>query len=122
MLLLVSSAPAPQTFAFQGAYIPDLWTCPTYVPAVGVFGLTAFGIALPEGALVSYHWAASASTEFLIQPCSGNDSAYAENGTSGSGTFIAQGGIYVFGDGCPGPGPCPNVDVWGYFVGPEVEV
>ncbi len=97
--------PVPQTFTMHGAAIYDLQTsCP--------------GIDTTRGTTVNFHWTAGGPTYFFVVSCSTNQVAYQANGAQGSGVLVSVGGVYEFGSGCPGPGPCYPADVAGTYTGP----
>lgn len=102
--LVLALVPIPHAFSIQGAVIPDLYTCT--------------GLGPTQGTTVNFHWSAGGWTYFYVVGCSANQVVYQANGTQGSGAFVATGGTYDFGSGCPGPGPCYPADVSGTYTGP----
>lgn len=104
-LLVLTLVPIPQTFSMHGAAVYDLET-------------TCTGIDTTRGTNVNFHWSASGWTYFSVGSCSSNQLVYEANGTQGSGSFIANGGVYEFGSDCPGSGPCYPADMAGTFTGP----
>ncbi len=82
--------PIPHTFSAQGITVGDA----TFLPC--------FSIHFPKGAIVTFHWTAPSSTNLGIYTCApgSEQSVYQASGTSGSGTFTADGGQYAFGQGC----------------------
>jgi len=115
VLAFLLFVPVPQVFVFQGAVLPDLWTCPTALPSSGLG--SAYGILTTKGTSVTYHWSAPSPVTFAVVSCEPNGPQYGENGTGGSGTFVSPGGIFAFGVGCA-VGPCVGADVWGTYTGP----
>jgi len=100
--------PISQSFTMTNAAIYDL-------------ELTCGGIDPIAGTVVTFHWSAPSAIEFIVLSCSAN-SYISQEGSSGSGSFVATGGLYQFGEACPGPGPCPTATVSGSYVGPILPV
>ncbi len=108
-LLALMLVPVPQQFSLRGAAIYDLQlSCP--------------GVDTARGATVSFHWSAASSTNFFVVSCSLNQVVYTGNGSQGSGSFVSAGGVYEFGSGCPGPGPCYPADVSGRYTEPLLQL
>jgi hypothetical protein len=104
-LVALILVPVPQTFMMHEVAIYDLQT-------------TCRGIATTRGTTVSFHWTAGGPTDFFVPSCSANRLAYQANGTQGVEQFVSIGGVYEFGSGCPGPGPCYPAIVAGTYTGP----
>lgn len=102
------SIPVPQTFSLQGVTVGDL----TLIPCSNIHP--------SQGTVVSFHWSAPSPTNFGVYACteSSNVAIYTGNGTSGSGTFTANGGLYAFGQGCNVLLCGPNANVTGSYTGP----
>jgi hypothetical protein len=76
------------------------------------------GITPAAGTTVHFHWWSPNSTGFGVVSCGdSNWNPIIQNGTSGSGSFVALGGTYEFGSLCP-EGTCWAANVTGSFVGP----
>jgi hypothetical protein len=102
--------PVPQHFTMHGAAIYD----PNTSCAVGYSNT----IDTTIGTSVNFHWSAPSWITFFAVKCNSiYDVPYVGNGSSGSGTFISEGGVYQFGASCP-EGACVAADVSGSYTGP----
>jgi hypothetical protein len=102
--------PVPQHFVMRGAAIYD----PNTSCAVGYPDT----IDTTPGTIVNFRWSAPSSIIFFVQQCGSlSPGPFEGNGTSGSGSFLAIGGVYQFGASCP-EGPCVAADVSGSYTGP----
>ena len=112
--LVLVLVPVPQHFTMHGAAIYD----PNTSCAVGYSNT----IDTTIGTSVNFHWSAPSSITFFAVKCSSTyDVPYVGNGTSGSGTFISDGGVYQFGASCP-EGSCVAADVSGSYTGPILQL
>lgn len=99
-----------------------LFTVPVYHPfnlreaAIYDFNPCA-GIDPTKGTLVRFVWSAPSHVFFVVVDCKANSVIYSAKGTSGSDSFVAQGGTYEFGATCP-VGPCVEANVSGTYSGP----
>jgi hypothetical protein len=104
-LMFLTLFPIPQAFTLDNAAIYDLQTaCP--------------GIDTVAGTAVHFHWSTAAPVIFFVVSCSAQQVPYEGNGTSGSGTFVSEGGVYEFGSSCAGPYICYPARVEGTYSGP----
>lgn len=102
------------TFSLEGGSVGDLER-----PTCDI-------LRFPAGATVYFHWSAHATTTLGVETCSDSSqmgfsgqTVYSGSGTSGSGSFTANGGLYWFGHGCPvecGPPAYVNGTYWGPLV------
>jgi hypothetical protein len=108
-LLALMLVPVSQQFSLRGVAIYDLqFSCP--------------GIDTTRGTTVYFHWSAASPTSFFVVSCSLNQVVYSGNGSQGWGSFVSAGGVYEFGSGCPGPGPCYPADVSGSYTEPLLQL
>ena len=102
--------------------IVALFTVPVYHPfnlrEAAIYDLSACaGIDPMKGTTVRFSWSAPSHVFFVVVDCKANSIVYSANGTSGSDSFVAQGGTYEFGATCP-VGPCVEANVSGTYTGP----
>ena len=97
--------PIPQHLSMHEVAVRDLATSCT-------------GIETTKGTSVGFHWSAPVSISFGAWSCAANQLVYWGNGTSGSDTFVSQGGTYEFGTICPPTSPCWPANVSGTYTGP----
>jgi hypothetical protein len=78
-----------------------------------------WGIEISRGP-VTFHWTTAKPAFFHAVSCAGNSLDYAvSNGSSGSDSFVSDGGFYEFGSACGTPvGPCYPANVTGTHTGP----
>ncbi len=76
------------------------------------------GIETLKGTTVSYHWWAPSNSSFGVWDCAANHIVARQNGTSGSGSFVAQGGAYEFGAPCIFVSMCVPINVSVNYTAP----
>jgi hypothetical protein len=103
--LVLVIVPVPQHFVMHEVAVYDLET-------------TCSGILTTKGTTVSFQWSAPTYISFGAWSCSANSIVYWGNGTSGSDSFVSQGGVYSFGTICSPTGPCWAANVSGSYTGP----
>jgi len=121
-VLGLTVVPSPQYFAYNQR-----------VGMIGGLGgvFECGGIQPTTGTRVYFDWSAPENITFDAWGCTGHRTSdgyslnifqvYQGNGTAGSASFVAQGGIYFFGTLCTAigvpPPPCIASNVSGFYLG-----
>lgn len=81
------------------------------------------GIDAVKGTTVTFHWWAASNITFGAWSCSTRWAIYLETGTSGSSSFLSQGGVYEFASACPPwASDCIGANVTGNYTRPLLEI
>jgi hypothetical protein len=107
--LFVLVLPFPHSFSITDSYRGDLYS-------------RCSGIDTTKGDAVSFSWTTSNRTTFGVWSCTSSSIFYWANGTSGSGAFVSDGGVYGFGSLCGVFGDCWPANVTGEVSYPILRV
>ncbi len=105
--LVLFVMPVSHGFSVRAAYLGPLDRCPSFL-----------SVSVPAGETVAYRWSAPSDVSFAIWDCATGERSVEQNGTSGSGSFVSNGGTFGFASLGGYGGVTPPANVTGTYTGP----